>query len=439
MSPFSPRYSRIALLEHAGYGNLGDDATVSSVLQHLQRRWPHACISAITLNPQDTSERHGIPAWPIHRDCKHPPSGAAPVSRIKANWRRHRLWGRFLRLCWRGLVRYPRNVVRESLFLARSFRALQSLDLLVICGGGQLRDNAAGPYTFPLTLLKWVLLARSRGAECCFLNVGAGPLRTRSSRWFIRTALQFSSYTSFRDESSRHLIQQIGYRKGSTVHADCVYALPFRVPARPSTTHAMPGTVGISPMRVYWDRNPRIYARLIHELGKFGARVGNQDHPLCLFSSEVPSDYEPIDDLHAAILSEGTPSPIRCPRIAGVDGLLQQMSGMEYVVTCRFHGVVFAHLLQIPVVAVSHHPKVSTLMNDLGLSNYCLDVHTVTAEDLMQTFTRLQENQAAVLEQMRELALLYRADLMHQFDTLFPPVIGSHASEPRMHSVPVSF
>lgn len=438
MTPFSPRYSRIALLEHAGYGNLGDDATVASVLHHLQRRWPHARISAITLNPKDTSERHGIPALPIHRDCKVPPADAPAVSSMKATLRNYPVGGKILRACWAVFVRYPRNLIRELIFLAQSLRALRPLDLLVICGGGQLRDNAGGPYTFPFTLLKWVLLAKLRGAQCCFLNLGAGPLRTRSSRLFVRTALRFSSYTSFRDENSCRLIQQIGFRKSSSVHTDCVYALPLQIPVRPLLPNDIPRTVGISPMRVYWDSDPRVYARLIRELGKFGAWLGNQNRPVCLFSSEVPSDYEPIDDLHAAIIAAGIPRPIRRPRVSGVDGLLQQMSEMDYVVTCRFHGVVFAHLLHIPVLAISHHPKVSTLMRDLGLSDYCLEVQTVTAEDLMEKFIRLQENQAAVRARMREVTTLYQADLIHQFDTLFPPVIGSQASEPRMNSLPVT-
>jgi polysaccharide pyruvyl transferase WcaK-like protein len=50
--------------------------------------------------------------------------------------------------------------------------------------------------------------------------------------------------------------------------------------------------------------------------------------------------------------------------------LLATMSGMDYVITCRFHGVVFAHLLNKPVLAIAHHPKVVDLMTDLELSSY---------------------------------------------------------------------
>jgi polysaccharide pyruvyl transferase WcaK-like protein len=41
---------------------------------------------------------------------------------------------------------------------------------------------------------------------------------------------------------------------------------------------------------------------------------------------------------------------------------------MDYVVTCRLHGVIFAHLLNKPVLTIAHHPKVTELMAALGLS-----------------------------------------------------------------------
>jgi len=40
---------------------------------------------------------------------------------------------------------------------------------------------------------------------------------------------------------------------------------------------------------------------------------------------------------------------------------------MDYVVTCRFHGVIFVHLLNKPILAVARHPKVAELMAGLEL------------------------------------------------------------------------
>jgi len=47
---------------------------------------------------------------------------------------------------------------------------------------------------------------------------------------------------------------------------------------------------------------------------------------------------------------------------------------MDYVVTCRFHDVIFAHLLDKPILAGARHPKVSELMVGLELFDCCMDI-----------------------------------------------------------------
>src|SRR5882724_6059004 len=60
-----PAEVKIGLLNHLGGGNLGDDATLGVVMHNIRLRWPHAVITALSLNPDDTTTRHGIPSYPI--------------------------------------------------------------------------------------------------------------------------------------------------------------------------------------------------------------------------------------------------------------------------------------------------------------------------------------------------------------------------------------
>jgi polysaccharide pyruvyl transferase WcaK-like protein len=112
--------------------------------------------------------------------------------------------------------------------------------------------------------------------------------------------------------------------------------------------------------------------------------------------------------------------------IADTEDLLSQLSSMDYVVTCRYHGVIFAHLLNVPVLAISHHPKVATLMNDLGLLEYCLDIQTCDLDLLKNTFLRLAENRDQVKARMSERLACYRRELSTQFDALFPPELRNN-------------
>ena len=171
------------------------------------------------------------------------------------------------------------------------------------------------------------------------------------------------------------------------------------------------------------------------QLGRFGAWLACEQHRLQLLSTELWCDFQPIADLQTIITSEFPSSRITCPRIDGIESLLYQMSSMDYIVTCRFHGVVFAHLLNIPVLAISHHPKVAALMKDVGLSDYCLDIGTFNLEQLIQTFNRLVANAAEIKNIMAERAAHYRGELDRQFDSLFaegrdwPAIIRSNSRQ----------
>src|SRR6516225_6955010 len=57
----------IGVLDHMGYGNLGDAAVQESVIANIRKRLPNAQLVGFSLVPDDTLRRHGIPSYPILR------------------------------------------------------------------------------------------------------------------------------------------------------------------------------------------------------------------------------------------------------------------------------------------------------------------------------------------------------------------------------------
>jgi polysaccharide pyruvyl transferase WcaK-like protein len=92
---------------------------------------------------------------------------------------------------------------------------------------------------------------------------------------------------------------------------------------------------------------------------------------------------------------------------------------MDYVVTCRFHGVVFAHLLNKPVLAISPHPKVADHMNALGLSKYCVDIRTFDPNQLADIFECLVRERDEIKSRMSASLANYMSLLKGQLDDLF--------------------
>jgi polysaccharide pyruvyl transferase WcaK-like protein len=432
-SSFQGLVKTIGLLDHMGGGNLGDDATLEAVIHNIRSRWPSAAIFAFSMNPQDTQARHGIGSYAIRRRTWT--LGAASAngtfsfqSRVKVTALLHPGLFAVLRTIYTLAFKIPAACCGEVCFLARSLRVLRSFDLLVISGGGQLTESWDGPWKFPYTIFKWIFLARIASVKPIFLNVGAGPLVRPLSKYFIRTALSLADYVSFRDTKSAELVHHIGFRGDTPVFPDAVYSLKidFCSVCRPATRPL--ANVGIAPMPygrepLYADGNPHAYEFLIRHLAALGSRFLADEGRITLFCTDIGVDPPSVHDLqHALRNTSGLPTDdlvdVAVPR--STTDLLCTMSAMDYVITCRFHGVIFAHLLNIPVIALSHHPKMMTLMHDLGLSRYCLDIRTADSDTLTDTFLELVVNAAQIKSRMRTIYSSYKDRLARQFDNLFP-------------------
>lgn len=430
-------YRNIGILDHMGHGNLGDAATQDAVIDNLRCRCPEARILGFSQNPHDTYERHGIPSYAIRKDCKNPPASSCGTSepekgppgfleRIKNITRRypyfHKVLSKFSDLTVR------RSFIQELLFLFESLRVVRSLDLLIISGGGQLNEEWGGPWLFPYTLFKWVLLARLSGVTAIFLNVGAHTITHPVSKFFIRRALSLANYRSFRDERTQRLVREIGFCGMSSVFPDSAYSLNMSRLHPPSTTRIGKPIVGLAPMpygdpRVYPIKDREFYIFLINHLAQFAIWLIRNNYNVMLFGSDIHHDALAIADLRERIASEipaeQLAQSIIQPEISTTEELLRQMSLTEYVVTCRFHGVIFSHLLMKPVLAIAHHPKVSILMDDLGLSAHCLEIDQVASGRLIEKFQLVVRNRNKIKSGLAEKLESYKKDLAKQYDALF--------------------
>jgi len=426
MSSNQRNQSRIAILHHTGGGNLGDDAIMDVVIHNIRLRWPHAEISAFSMNPGDTGKRHGIPSYPIRRHTW----GIGYGSDGNEETRTRRGIRNWLTTTKTPAIRLPRNILRELEFLITSFRKLRPFDMFVVSGGGQLTERS-GPWGFPYAILIWILMARLAGVRRIFLNVGAGPLRHPLSKFFVRWSLYAANYVSFRDEPSQTLARRIGFTGASRVFPDNVYSLEVPALALPSADARPSPLVGLAPMpwpfcdpREHLSENLQaLYDEYIAKLAVFASCLVRYSCSVELFGSDAGADPSAIEDLRKALRAQQKiDTPAYVP-IDSVNELLSRMAAMDFVVTCRFHGVVLAHILNKPVLAVSHHPKVADLMEALGLSQYCVDIRNFDPRALADTFASLVDHAGEVKIIMAEKLATYRLKAAAQFDELFPAAL----------------
>lgn len=419
----------IGLLDHMGYGNLGDAATQDALIANIKKRVPGVVFVGFSLNPDDTQERHQIRCYPIKRwhpglqKTAQPGTGTGTAQRAPS----------FKTLVGRvplvgTVARGGSQLLQEITHIVRSFKAVRALDVLIVSGGGQLGDLWRGPWQHPYNVLKFALLARLANRKLIFVNVGAGPLRHPLSRLFVKSAVRMGHYISFRDVESQALVQSLGVKNPTRVFPDSVYALDMPAPAAPRPRGARP-LVGLNPIgyadpRIWPRQDAAVYSRYLDKLTAFSLWLLAQGYDVRVFSAERSVDVYAIEDLKGRLTRSLSPETVDV--IVGapsrrVSDLVAEMSTFDFVVTSKFHGVVFSQMLGKPVIALSYHNKIDDLMRASGQSGYCLDVEGFDTGQLQKQFLSLVENGDGLKRDFRQLVAARADELRQQFDDLCRP------------------
>ena len=413
--------TKIALLHHTGGGNLGDQASVDAVIGNIRRRWPGSVIALLSMNPSETARIHGVPSYPLRTHTWEFGYGSAPRKSNGASFH----FMRWLRTTSTPIVRLPRAILREVTFLIAALRIIRPFDLLIVSGGGQLTGNS-GPWGFPYSIVLWFLMAKFAGRRCMFLNVGAGPLTDPLTKFFVTRTLHAADYVSFRDKPSQALARNIGFGGDSHVFPDIVYGLDVCTPCVLGSHKREPPIVGISPLAYpsgsIFSAHEQMttYTEVISKFAIFASALTRRSYSISLFGTDFGEDPATIEDLRTTLRDRHNIATPPYESVKLVEQLLHQMSAMDYIVTCRFHAVVFAHLLNKPVLAISPHPKVTDLMSALGLSKYCVDIQTFDPNVLADTLEALVRERDAIKDNMAANLAGFKSLLKGQLDDLFP-------------------
>src|SRR3989304_7630672 len=148
--------------------------------------------------------------------------------------------------------------------------------------------------------------------------------------------------------------------------------------------------VGISPMayldpRCWPNSNKDYYECYIKKVAALSLWLTQREYIVSFFPSQLKMDPPVIQDVKRAM--ENMETAIRWehivePPVTSVEDLVKALSNCYFVVASRFHGVILAHLMHKPVIALSYHEKIDMLMDDVGHSDYCLDINNFSLDVL---------------------------------------------------------
>lgn len=425
------RYNHLGLMGPFGFGNLGDAAIQQAMLQNIRKYFPKAHVLGFSLNPEDTEKRHSIKSFPIGRMAKQgwlKPSDNAPYL-LKLNTFRNQISKsqyRLVRLAGKLFLSFP----LEFMSIADAAKKMRTLDCFIISGGGQLDDYWGGPFYHPYTLLVWSLLAKLTRTRLLIISVGAGPVDHFLSGWFIRGALSLADYRSYRDQYSKDFINKVGFKRNDPVYPDLAFSLeiePYLERASNFVSERSFPLVGVSPMpyfdpRVWPERNQQVYNNYLSKLADFVVWLVETEHNVLLFPSEAVNDKIVINDLRELLSQKGisrTDPRIFEPFVETVDDLLEQLAMTDAIVASRFHGVLLGQLLNKPVLALSYHKKIDTLMNNTGQTKYCMPIDSFKVAELTKRFLDLKNNSETIKSTLLQKICEFQKALTKQYQYLW--------------------
>jgi polysaccharide pyruvyl transferase WcaK-like protein len=301
-------------------------------------------------------------------------------------------------------------------------------------GTGMLGDFGISPLGLHYEILKWSIVAKLRRCQLLFVSVGAGPIKHPLSRWIVKAALSLADYRSYRDQFSYDYLEFIGFDASRDhVYPDLAFSL-----LRSDASAAPPGcregarrVIGLGLMEYYGQhRSPedgeRTYQRYVERVARFASWLLEQGHSVRLLVGDLAYDRRVKGDL-LRLLEEAGPfdrarvidEPLTSP-----EDLIDQLAKTDLVVATRFHNVLLALMLGRPVIALSYHEKLRSLMAEVGAAEYSVEAEELDVARLIERFERLSEDKTFTAS-MNVKADQYRDALDEQYARMFREFLES--------------
>jgi polysaccharide pyruvyl transferase CsaB len=298
---------KILIAGYYGFGNLGDELILSSVLAQLKARYPGSAMTVLSANPAQTADIHQVKAVPRW----------SPFAMIRQLW---------------------------------------ANDCFILGGGGLIQNQTSHRSLLYYMGLIWI--ARALDCPVILYAMGVERLHGRFARWFVKMSLSSENVKiTVRDEASKKILTHLGLPEAHVfVTADPVFAR-FN-PTAPKERYAFqPYSILLIPRFPCPPEGRRIFSLISHILREEkGLAVQG-----LLFQPKSEQPY--LNNFNGAnILSQED-------FIWGLnfEQMASEVGKFDWVVSARFHGCVLAALAGRPFIGVGDPEKVGRLCDALKM------------------------------------------------------------------------
>ena len=345
---------KITLLGNNSGRNLGDAAILSSILEHLTRELPDAEFYVPSIKPKWIEKHYG--------------------ARYRVRAVNVLPWTFSLRLL--GIP---------------TIRCFAKSDVALICDGIIFGKNLLNPaFNYLITLVFLLPFAKLFKCKLVCFNNGIGPFPSKLSEHCARWVINSCETISMREEDSIELARKIGVTKTIDISGDSAFINPVSSRSRAEEIASKEGILLSAPMlgvnvtkyidswlsedRRIEDKS-RFLDTLAEGLNQFKAGLKNTAQ-VVVFSTQ------PMDESFSETLAKKI-SAVTIDNTRYLSHDVQAiMRECDLLVGMRFHALVLASAVDVPIVGLVYAPKVRSLMKLLKSEQFSLELKELNSESL---------------------------------------------------------
>jgi len=422
---------RIGIFGSYNYTSIGDHAILEGILTQFRRRTDDLSVVIFSFDPASTEGMlishegatitNAAPRLAARvAQGKMESRGCQRRSKIRAFRQKvkHMLtrWPRAMSpilQVYRGyrLLRSDLALLKPASFWRQKVREIKKLDILIIGGGNLLMDLYS---SWPIYPLIYVVMAKLARVPTMFYAVGAGPIRSRRARWYLRLAGYLANAMTLRDQESLNTVRKRLKIKASklSLSADPAVCLDLqgeKVPNEGSSSLIFGMTVVPFYSPRYWpDPNVDVYGKYTNYMANIVKSITEQfAAKVIFFATNHPNDFIAALDVLQKISCRDRIKIIE-DRLS-VSELISLIASCDVLIGTRLHSLILSLVAGTPFLAFSYQPKVEAFCKRIGFERYViplsnqLDISERQILTLLQELTERDAIQAYAKKELRQL------------------------------------
>lgn len=388
---------RITLLGNNSGRNLGDAAILSSLLDSLSRAVPDIEFYVPSIAPKWIRSSYGSQYRVIALDA----------------------------MPWTGSIR---------LLGIPTLWAIAKSDAALICDGiifGTRFFNPTFNYLITLVFLApWAALCGTK-LVCC--SCGIGPFPTAISKLAARWVINLSDLVQMRDRDSEKLAREIGVTKPIEVTGDAAFINPVASEERAAEIAQQEGInlaapiLGINVTR-YIDAWLRADERVQSRESFLQSLINGMQHAVEQFDTRpeiIVFSTQPMDEEISRKVSEGLGAHLITNSTYLSHDIQALMRHCELLVGMRFHSLVLASAVGVPVVGLVYAPKVRGFMRLIGCEDLAIELSDVSESTMREQLHRAWTERKALRERQQPVVNHFKEGAHQSIQTIAQRYFGA--------------